>query len=146
MGLLDRCRDHVLGLYRMVVGLLFACHGVATLFDVLGGPGGGGVPEVGQWPSWWAAAIQLVGGGLVMLGVGTRSAAVVCSGSMAYAYFVRHQPDALFPIENGGEAAAMFCWSFLLVAALGPGAWALGSLFGRRERAGGGERVRVIAA
>ncbi|MBN3929517.1 DoxX family membrane protein [Streptomyces verrucosisporus] len=146
MEKLDRYREHVLGLYRIVVGLLFACHGAATLFNVLGGPQGGQVPGVGQWPAWWAAAIQLVGGGLVMLGVGTRVAALLCSGSMAYAYFVKHQTEAFFPIQNGGEAAAMFCWAFLLVAALGPGAWAMGSLFARADRAGRGEGVRVTAA
>ncbi|GAA2403955.1 DoxX family protein [Streptomyces glaucosporus] len=145
MELLDRHKDHVLALYRMVVGLLFACHGAATLFDVLGGPHSGHVPGVGQWPLWWAAAIQLVGGVLVMLGLGTRAAALVCSGSMAYAYFVNHQPEGLFPIENGGEAAAMFCWAFLLIAALGPGTWTLGSLFARGERAAHGEGVRVTA-
>ncbi|MGI5273286.1 DoxX family protein [Nonomuraea sp. CA-218870] len=116
-----------LALYRIVIGLLFACHGVATLFDVLGGPLGE-VPGFAQWPDWWAAVIQLVGGVLVMLGLATRAAAVVCSGTMAYAYFVVHQPQALFPIENGGEKAALFCWGFLLIAALGPGRWALSAL------------------
>jgi putative oxidoreductase len=118
-----------LALYRIVIGLLFACHGAATLFDVLGGPQGGPVPAFGQWPSWWAAVIELVCGTLVMLGLGTRIAAVICSGTMAYAYFVVHQPQALFPIENGGEKAALFCWGFLLVAVLGPGRWALSSMF-----------------
>ncbi|MDA0633319.1 DoxX family protein [Nonomuraea sp. MCN248] len=116
-----------LALYRIVIGLLFACHGVATLFDVLGGPHGA-VPGFAQWPDWWAAVIQLVGGVLVMLGLATRAAAVICSGTMAYAYFVVHQPQALFPIENGGEKAALFCWGFLLIAALGPGRWALSAL------------------
>lgn len=127
----DRRREHVLALYRIVVGLLFACHGVATLFDVLGGPPGGHPPEVGQWPAWWAAVIQLVAGGLVTLGLGTRTAAVLCSGSMAYAYFFHHQSHGLFPLENGGEAAAMFCWAFLLIAVLGPGSWALDVLLHR---------------
>jgi putative oxidoreductase len=118
----------VLALFRIVVGLLFACHGAATLFGVLGG-GHGPSPAIGQWPGWWAALIQLVGGTLVMLGVATRPAAVICSGSMAYAYFVHHQPDGLLPLQNGGEQAALFCWAFLLVAALGPGRWALAEPF-----------------
>ncbi|MFJ6659948.1 DoxX family protein [Streptomyces sp. NPDC091377] len=124
MESLEKSREYVLALFRIVVGLMFACHGAATLFDVLGGPHGA-KPEIAAWPGWWAAAIQLVGGGLVLFGAATRPAALVCSGSMAYAYFVEHQSDALFPIENGGEAAAMFCWSFLLIAALGPGRWSL---------------------
>ncbi|NBF00567.1 DoxX family protein [Nonomuraea sp. KC401] len=116
-----------LALYRIVIGLLFACHGAATLFGVLGGPHGA-APGIGQWPGWWAALIQLAGGVLVMLGLGARAAAVICSGSMAYAYFFVHQPQALFPIQNGGEKAALFCWGFLLVAVLGPGRWALSTL------------------
>ncbi|TDD25512.1 DoxX family protein [Nonomuraea diastatica] len=116
-----------LALCRIVIGLLFACHGAATLFDVLGGPHGA-VPGIGQWPDWWAAVIQLIGGVLVMLGLGARAAAVICSGSMAYAYFFVHQPQALLPIQNGGEKAALFCWGFLLVAVLGPGRWALSTL------------------
>jgi putative oxidoreductase len=124
MKLLDDNRDRVLGLFRMVTGLLFACHGAATLFGVLGGDHGA-PPAVGAWPGWWAAVIELVGGLLVLAGAGTRVAAVICSGAMAYAYFTVHQPHALFPLQNGGEPAAMFCWSFLLIAALGPGSLAV---------------------
>jgi putative oxidoreductase len=122
-----RFQAQVLGLFRIVLGLLFACHGAATLFGVLGG-GHGLPPTPGQWPGWWAAVIQLAGGALVLLGLGTRPAALLCSGSMAYAYFVHHQPDGLFPLENGGESAALFCWAFLLIAALGPGRWTVTEL------------------
>ncbi|MFC4013556.1 DoxX family protein [Nonomuraea purpurea] len=127
MDLLNKNQGLFLALYRLVIGLLFACHGAATLFDVLGGPQGQ-VPGIGEWPQWWAAVIQLLGGVLVLLGLAARAAAVICSGTMAYAYFVVHQPQALFPIENGGEKAALFCWGFLLVAVLGPGRWALSTL------------------
>ncbi|GGR02537.1 DoxX family protein [Kitasatospora griseola] len=129
--LADRARPTVLGLARIVVSLLFACHGAATLFGVLGGPHGK-APQVGEWPGWWAALIQLAGGILVLAGVAVRPAALLCSGSMAYAYFSVHQEHALWPIQNGGESAAMFCWAFLLIAAVGPGGLALGSLLRRR--------------
>jgi putative oxidoreductase len=132
MKLLDRNKPTVLALFRIVVGLLFAAHGAATLFNVLGGPKGG-VPAFAAWPSWWAAAIQLVGGVLVLLGLGTRAAALVCSGSMAYAYFVSHQPKELWPLQNGGELAALFCWSFLIIVFFGPGAWALEKVFGKSK-------------
>ena len=131
----DPYREHVLGVFRIVVGLLFACHGAATLFNVLGGPASGTSPGIAEWPGWWAALIQLVGGVLVLLGLGTRVAALICSGSMAYAYFVKHQPDALFPLENGGVSAALYCWCFLLIAAFGPGRLALNSLIQRRTSA-----------
>ncbi|MFF4342982.1 DoxX family protein [Kitasatospora sp. NPDC001540] len=129
--LADRSRPTVLGLTRIVVSLLFACHGAATLFNVLGGPHGK-APSVGEWPGWWAALIQLVGGALVLVGIATRPAALLCSGSMAYAYFSVHQENALWPIQNGGEPSAMFCWVFLLIAAVGPGSFALGSLLRRQ--------------
>jgi putative oxidoreductase len=134
----------VLGLFRAVTGLLFACHGAATLFDVLGGPQGGSVPGVGQWPGWWAAVIQLAGGTLVLLGAATRPAALVCSGSMAYAYFVHHQPDGLWPLENGGEKAALFCWAFLLIAALGPGSWTVTTPLARRASGRSAPRKEAV--
>ncbi|MEU9480542.1 DoxX family protein [Streptomyces sp. NPDC048191] len=117
--------------FRLVTGFLFACHGAASLFGVLGGAHGGGTVPTLQWPGWWAAVIELVGGTLVALGLFTRTAAVVCSGSMAYAYFSVHQSNALFPIDNGGEPAVMFCWTFLLIACLGPGAYAAETLLKR---------------
>jgi putative oxidoreductase len=130
--LVSQARGPALSLFRIVVGFLFACHGAASLFGVLGGAYGGGTVDFGVWPDWYAAVIQLVAGGLVALGLGTRAAAFICSGSMAYAYFKVHQGDALFPLQNGGEAAAMFCWAFFLISVLGPGPYTLGEL--RRSR------------
>ncbi len=132
---LDAARPYVLSAFRAVVGLLFACHGAASLFGILGGAAGshGGTIAAGTWPGWYAAVIQLVGGVLVLLGVGTRGAALVSSGSMAYAYFNVHQSTALWPIQNGGEASAMFAWAFLLIVFTGPGAVSLDRLF-RREQ------------
>ncbi|MCP3803585.1 DoxX family protein [Allokutzneria sp. A3M-2-11 16] len=125
----------VLSLSRAVVGLLFACHGAASLFGVLGGAGGkGGTVAFGVWPSWFAAVIQFAGGLLVLVGLFTRPAAIICSGSMAYAYFVVHQPQDLFPIQNGGVSSALYSWFFLLIAVLGPGRYAVDSLLAKRGR------------
>jgi len=107
---LERYQREVIGVFRIVVGFLFATHGAAALFG---------------WPSWWASLIQTVGGALVMIGLGTRYAALLCSGSMAYAYFTVHQAGALLPVQNGGEKAALFCFAFLLIAFLGNGAWSV---------------------
>ncbi|SFW81068.1 DoxX family protein [Amycolatopsis australiensis] len=125
MSRLDPARDHVIGLYRIVIGFLFACHGLKTLFGLFGAKA---PTAVGTWPGWWAAVIQLVCGALVCFGLAARPAAVLGSGSMAFAYFTVHQPAGLFPIQNGGEAAALFCWSLLLIAFVGPGRFALGNL------------------
>ncbi|WP_018381545.1 DoxX family protein [Wenjunlia vitaminophila] len=146
MGLFDRSRDYILAMFRVLVGFLFACHGAATLFDVLGGPNSGQVPGAGAWPDWWAAVIQLFGGALVAVGLGTRASAVLCSGSMAYAYFVEHQSEALFPLENGGERAAMFCWAFLIIAFSGPGRWALDSLIQRQRAAARSQKSPAVPA
>ncbi|MDQ0602206.1 putative oxidoreductase [Streptomyces canus] len=135
-GRLNSAQPYVLGLFRIVVGLLFTCHGAVALFGVLGGADGkGGTVELGTWPGWYAAAIELVGGSLVLIGLGTRFAAFIASGAMAYAYFKVHQPNALWPIENSGEGAAMFCWSFLLLVFTGSGAFGLDRLFQKRSAA-----------
>ncbi|MEV5276572.1 DoxX family protein [Streptomyces sp. NPDC051994] len=143
----ERARPYALALFRMVVGLLFACHGAASLFGVFGGVQGGGSIPAGTWPGWYAAVIQLVGGILVLSGLFTRVAALVASGSMAYAYFSVHQSAALLPLQNGGEAAAMYCWSFLLLAFTGPGALALDQILaGRRTAATGDAQREAVTA
>ncbi|WP_019633121.1 DoxX family protein [Actinomadura atramentaria] len=131
-GRLTSAQPYVLVLFRVVVGLLFACHGAASLFGVLGGAHGGGAVAAWTWPGWYAAVIQLVGGALVALGLGTRAAALIGSGSMAYAYFKVHQPGALWPIQNGGEPSAMFCWTLFLLVFTGPGPISLDRVLVRR--------------
>jgi putative oxidoreductase len=111
----------VLGLFRMVLGLLFTTEGAATVFGVLGRK----ASPTGDWPFWYAGVIELVCGALILLGVVTRSAAFLSSGIMAFAYFTEHQEDGLFPLQNGGLAPALFCWGFLLLVFFGPGALSL---------------------
>jgi putative oxidoreductase len=125
---LNPAQPYVLGLFRIVVGLLFACQGAGSLFGVLGRDA---VPS-GTWPFWYAAAIELVTGVLILAGIGTRSAAFLASGAMAYAYFTEHQSKALLPLQNDGELPVMFCWAFLLLVFTGPGALALDKLFASR--------------
>jgi putative oxidoreductase len=118
----------VIDVFRMVVGFLFATHGAAALFGVLG------IEKIAPlvWPSWWAALIQAVGGALVMIGLGTQYAALLCSGLMAFACFTVHRTGALLPVQNGGEKAALYCLAFLPImirhsAFLGNGAWSVES-------------------
>ncbi|GAA3438184.1 DoxX family membrane protein [Kutzneria kofuensis] len=128
MRFLEQGKEYVISLYRIVIGLLFVCHGASSLFGMFGAKK---AVAFGVWPSWWAAAIQLVAGGLVLVGLFTRVAALLCSGSMAYAYFTVHLPKSFFPMVNGGEASVQFCWAFLLVAFLGPGVWSIDRLLRR---------------
>ncbi|AGZ45395.1 DoxX family protein [Actinoplanes friuliensis] len=123
----------VWSLFRIVVGLLFSLHGAGTVLGLFGGNAGSGKAlEAGIWPGWWAGLIQLVCGILVMLGLFTRAAAVLASGSMAYAYFVVHQPNALMPTQNGGVTPALYAWAFLTIAVLGAGPWSLDAIWRRR--------------
>jgi putative oxidoreductase len=129
-GLSERIGGVTVGTTRIVIGFLFACHGAQKLFGAFGKAP---VP-IGAWPSWWAGVIELVAGGLIMLGLFTRPAAVLCSGTMAYAYFTVHQAAGFLPLQNKGELAALYSWTFLLIAIIGPGSMALDAV--RRRRAG----------
>ncbi|MFJ3307523.1 DoxX family protein [Streptomyces sp. NPDC086549] len=131
---LNSAQPYAIALFRAAFGLLFAMHGVASLFGVLGGAEGtnGGTIPVGTWPGWYGAVIQLVAGALVLLGLGTRWAALIASGSMAFAYFDVHQKVALWPIQNGGEPSVLFCFGFFLLIFTGSGAFGLDRLFGGR--------------
>ncbi|MEV5395633.1 DoxX family protein [Streptomyces cellulosae] len=148
-GRLTSAQPYALGLFRMVVGLLFACHGAVSLLGLFGGTdGNGSTVETGAWPGWYAAVIELVGGSLVLLGLGTRATAFISSGAMAYAYFKVHQPEALWPIENHGENAAMYCWAMFLLVFTGSGAFGLDRLLARRASTRDGrhaERTPVTA-
>ncbi|GAB2998636.1 DoxX family protein [Amycolatopsis acidiphila] len=120
--------EYALSALRLVSGFLFACHGAQGLGALGGVDSHGTAVPFGLWPAWWATIIELVAGVLVCLGIGTRPAAVLCSGVMAYAYFTVHQPLGLLPLQNMGEPAALYAWIFLLIAVAGPGRLALGRL------------------
>jgi putative oxidoreductase len=123
MGFLDKYGSLILGITRIVVGLLFLEHGTAKLlhFPL--------VPMFAHGPLspllLASGVIELVGGGLVALGFFSRIAAFLCSGQMAVAYFMAHLPANFFPILNGGELAIVYCFVFLYLAAAGPGSLAL---------------------
>jgi len=111
----------VLGIFRILLGLMFMTHGTAKLF---GWPEGSPA-AVGAWPVWWAGMLEVLLGGLITLGFFTRPAAFVASGMMAVAYFWMHFPDGFWPSVNGGETAVLYCFTFLLLVFIGPGALAV---------------------
>ncbi|WP_116596944.1 DoxX family protein [Primorskyibacter marinus] len=111
----------MLAILRIMTALLFIQHGTQKLF---------GFPAAEYSPEfftlmWWAGAIELVGGALILVGLFTRAAAFVTSGMMAVAYFMAHAGNSFFPANNGGDAAVLFCFVFLLFVFTGPGAWSL---------------------
>lgn len=108
-------------LMRIVVGLLFLWHGTQKLFG-FPVPAHDGTPA---FITWVAGPLELVGGVFVMIGLFTSWAAFLCSGLMAAAYWMAHGTKALFPIQNGGEMAALYCFVFLFLAARGSGIWSV---------------------
>jgi putative oxidoreductase len=78
-----------------------------------------------------AATLEVVGGLLLIVGLFSRPVAFVLSGEMAVAYFMGHAPQGFFPVLNGGEAAMLFCFIFLYIAAAGPGPWSVDAAAGR---------------
>lgn len=105
---------------RIVAGFLFSCHGTQKLFGAFGGP------QTLHPPLMLAAGIiEFVCGILILLGLGTRFAAFLASGEMAVGYFMKHQPRGLFPIQNGGESAVIYCFLFLFIATYGAGKFAV---------------------
>ena len=121
-----RYAPYLLAALRMVAGLLFLAHGIVKLF--------GFPPDAAPGQQELlsllgiAAVIEVVTGMLIVLGLFTRAAAFLASGEMAVAYWIAHAPQSLYPAVNGGDAAILFCFVFLYVAAAGPGAFSLDGL------------------
>lgn len=72
-----------------------------------------------------AGAIELIAGGLIVIGLFTRPAAFIASGMSAVGYWMVHGSKSFFPIVNGGEAIALYCFIFLYIAARGAGVWSV---------------------
>ena len=120
-GFMRPYEAHTYALMRIVTGLLFLWHGSQKLF---------GFPKEASadapvYITYVAGPIELVGGILVMIGLFTRWAAFLCSGTMAVAYWLVHGTQHLFPLLNRGELAALYCFVFLYIAARGGGLWSL---------------------
>ena len=120
---LSRWQPQLLAILRIVTALLFIAHGTAKLFGFpVTIPG---IPQPLPTLLLVASVIELVAGGLILLGLFTRLAAFIASGEMAVAYWMGHFPRGFWPLENMGEPAILFCFVFLYIAAAGPGAWSV---------------------
>ena len=126
---LGRYEEIAYTLMRVVVGALFACHGVQKVFGVLGGEAVSGMSlhTLGAW-------IELVGGLLVMLGLLTGYAAFLASGEMAVGYFMAHAPRGFWPLVNKGELAVLYCFVFLYISTRGSGRFGLDRLIGQSRK------------
>jgi putative oxidoreductase len=114
----------LLSLLRIVSGLIFLAHGTQKF---LGFPPGemAGTGSAFAHPGHYAGIIEIVCGLLIAIGLFTRPAAFLASGTMAVAYWYAHFPQNFFPVNNGGDAAILYCFVFLYLSAAGPGPWSL---------------------
>ncbi|MEO5722550.1 MAG: DoxX family protein [Chthoniobacterales bacterium] len=126
MNSLGKYSGYVYAIMRIIVGLLFACHGAQKLFGMFGGKGGAeGLMLLG-------GIIELAGGLLIALGLLTRPAAFLSSGMMAVGYFMAHAPQGALPIVNKGELAVVYCFIFLYIFFRGPGPLSLDNMIFKR--------------
>jgi putative oxidoreductase len=118
--LLSPWQGPLLSILRIMAGLLFLQHGLMKLFS-FPGPFMRAV-ATGEL-IWFAGLIELIGGAMLVLGIFTRPVALLCSGLMAFAYFMGHAGRGFYPILNGGNLAILYCFVFLYIASAGPGPW-----------------------
>lgn len=121
MGL-DKFPTPLLSILRIVSALLFIEHGTTKLL---------GFPPTEMFATspepmtlmWFAGILEFGGGVLLALGLFTRPVAFILSGMMAVAYWMAHATQSFYPVQNGGDAAILFCFIFLYIAAAGGGPW-----------------------
>lgn len=126
---LDRYTPYTLAALRISTALIFMAHGTQKLFAFPAASERGSPPLMSLMGI--GGVLEFVGGVLILLGLFTRPTAFVLSGMMAVAYWMFHAPANVYPILNGGDAAILYCFVFLLLVTTGPGAW---SLDGMRKR------------
>jgi putative oxidoreductase len=117
---------------RIVAALLFLQHGSAKLLHIPYQPMFAQLHLMSLLGV--QGVIELVGGGLLAIGLFSRPVAFILCGDMAVAYFMAHFPKNWLPILNGGDLAVLFCFTFLYLCVAGPGPWSVDALLGSRKR------------
>jgi putative oxidoreductase len=141
---LDSWSPRILSLLRIVAGLLFMEHGLQKIFHfpaplppppavaaaaaAVGHAVSHGLPPMIQGAGW----IEIIGGLLITLGLFGRVAAFICSGEMAFAYFMSHFPKSFYPVNNGGDLAILFCFVFFFFVFAGPGPVSLDAILRKK--------------
>ena len=133
MDRLGRFAPYVLSLLRIVTGLIFLAHGTQKFLSFPAGEMAGSGWTLAH-PGHYAGIVELVCGLLIALGLFTRPAAFLASGTMAVAYFYSHAPQNFFPVNNMGDAAILYCFVFLYFVFAGPGPLSLDAMMTRRPQ------------
>lgn len=128
IGTLNRLAPHVLSLLRIASALLLLQHGTTKILGLPATQMTG--VDLTTLPGI-AGIFELVGGLLLLIGLFSRPTAFILSGMTAVAYFMVHAPQNFYPIVNGGELAALYCFVFFYLAFAGPGPWSVDALRSR---------------
>jgi putative oxidoreductase len=132
-GLPAAWAPRLLSVLRIVSALIFMAHGTQKLLGFP--PAAEGMPPPPPLSLLWVGGVlEMVGGALLLIGLFSRPVAFLLSGEMAVAYWMFHAPAGPFPALNGGDAAILYCFVFLYIAAAGPGPWSLDAYRGGRRR------------
>jgi putative oxidoreductase len=121
---LSRWEPQALSVLRIVSAFLFMAHGTQKLFGFPAGPKPSPRPPLASLMGF-GGLLEFGGGLLLLFGLFTRPVAFVLSGMMAVAYFMVHAPRGFWPVTNGGEPAALYCFVFLYFAFAGGGPWSV---------------------
>jgi putative oxidoreductase len=120
-----------LSLFRFITGLLLFQYGVAKLLKF---PAGTPFEKVELFSLIGAAGtLELVLGGLLMIGLWSRIVAFILAGEMAFAYFIGHFPRGFFPVLNNGTAAILFCFACLYLSTAGGGPYSVDAMMGKKD-------------
>jgi putative oxidoreductase len=126
-----RFQPIALSLFRFITGLLLFQFGVAKILKF---PAGTQFDKVELFSLIGAAGtIELVLGGLLMIGLFSRIVAFILSGEMAFAYFIYHFPRGFYPLINNGTLAILFCFGCLYLATAGGGPYSVDAMMGKKD-------------
>ena len=126
MNSLNRFADPFYCIMRLVLGLMFACHGLDKIFGAFT-PKGEALPMLMVVGGW----VEIVCGVLIAFGLLTRLGAFVASGEMAVAFFMMHAPRGFIPYVNKGELAVVYCFVFFYIFLRGSGGWSIDALMSK---------------
>lgn len=123
----------MLAILRIITGLTFITAGTTKLFNFPPSPVPGVTIEL-MSQIGIGAALELVGGILIVIGLVTRPTAFILSGEMAVAYFQFHAPQSFWPTINNGISPILYCFIFLYLVFAGAGAWSVDGVIARSKR------------